>query len=192
MLKIYLVRLESEQKPPLRKARWHRLGAQQKVPALPLLRKDKGGNFFGKKTNPRKTQQTVFPNFPPPATPRAVSVLSLASRESLIREGGKGVWQGHPAVPRRAGSRARRSAGGEEQGRPRPAERPFAGAALAQGSPGSITVASRRSEALGSDMGGAALGGGGDQTCGGGVGVGVGVGGIRHNNVCSDHQSRWQ
>ena len=82
--------------------------------------------------------------------------------------------------------------GGEEQGRPRPAERPFAGAALAQGSRGSITVASRRSEALGSDMGGAALGGGGDQTCGGGVGVGVAVGEIGHNNVCSGHQRRWQ
>lgn len=76
--------------------------------------------------------------------------------------------------------------GGEEQGRPRPAERPFAGAALAQG------TASRRSEALGSDMGGAALGGGGDQTCGGGVGVGVAVGEIGHNNVCSGHQRRWQ
>lgn len=79
MLKIYLGRLEKEQKPPLSKARWHRVGAQQKVPALPLLRRDKGGNFFGKKTNPKKTQQTecflfFFPS-PPPATPQAVSGL---------------------------------------------------------------------------------------------------------------------
>lgn len=84
MLKIYLGRLEKEQKPPLSKARWHRVGAQQKVPALPLLRKDKGGNFFGKKTNPKKTQQTEcflffffsFPFGPPPTTPQAVSGLS--------------------------------------------------------------------------------------------------------------------
>lgn len=79
MLKIYLGRLEKEQKPPLSKACWHRVGAQQKVPALPLLRKDKGGNFFGKKTNPKKTQQTEFPFFfvspPSAATPQAVSGL---------------------------------------------------------------------------------------------------------------------
>lgn len=114
MLKIYLVRLEREQKQPLRKARWHRLGAQQKVPALPLLRKDKEGNFFGKKTNPRKTQQTVS-YFSPPASPRAVSVLSLPGRESLIWEGSKGAAAG---PPRLAGA-ATPQGGREDRGWPR-------------------------------------------------------------------------
>jgi hypothetical protein len=62
MLKIYLARLEKEQKPPSSKARWHRGGAQHKVPASPLLRKDKGGQFFffffGKSTNPKQMPPT--------------------------------------------------------------------------------------------------------------------------------------
>lgn len=90
MLKIYVARLEKEQKPPLRQARWHRLDAQQKVPAWPLLRKDKGGNFFGKKTNPRKTQQTECFFFPPSCNSWAVSVRSPPAKGRWISEGARG------------------------------------------------------------------------------------------------------
>lgn len=51
----------------------------------------------------------MFPNFPPPATPRAASVLSLAVRESLIWEGGEGGLA--PLRSPRALEGARRSAG---------------------------------------------------------------------------------
>ena len=149
MLKIYLMRLEREQKPPLTKAHWHRLGAQEKVPALPLLRKDKGGNFFGKKTNPRKAQQTecFLPPPLPPATPWAASVLSLPVRQSLTREGERG--SGHP-VGRRAGGREERgwSPVGLGPGAREPEGRPFRRRLpTAEGSSGSIVVGSRRSEA---------------------------------------------
>lgn len=87
MLKIYLVRLGRETEAALRKARWHRIGAQQKVPALLLLRKDKKIIFLARKQTRRKTQQTEGFLFPPPATPGAASVLFLPERESLSREG---------------------------------------------------------------------------------------------------------
>lgn len=94
MLKIYLGRLEKEQKPPLSKARWHRVGAQQKVPALPLLRRDKGGNFFGKKTNPKKTQQTecflFFFSHPPLLLLLRLFLVSFRIRERWVAEPGKG------------------------------------------------------------------------------------------------------
>lgn len=101
MLKIYLVRLEREQKPPLRKAHWHRLGAQQKVPALPLLRKDKGGNFFGKKTNPGKTQQTECFLFSPLLFQLFGQLLCSSSEGELGSGGRDGERPGHPAVRRR-------------------------------------------------------------------------------------------
>lgn len=117
MLKIYLGRLEKEQKPPLSKACWHRVGAQQKVPALPLLRKDKGGNFFGKKTNPKKTQQTecflFFCRPPPPPQLLRLFLASFRSRERWVAEPGKGsspttlsplqVLRGREAGPRPGG-----------------------------------------------------------------------------------------
>lgn len=128
MLKIYLVRLEREQELPLRKASWQHLGAQQKVSALPFLRKDKGGNFFGMKTNPRKTQQTeCFLFVSLSASPRAVSVLCLSARKCLPG------WETRVAArPPLRGQRRRERAGRPEgtrlawwRGAPRAGRAPF-------------------------------------------------------------------
>lgn len=124
MLKIYLGRLEKEQKPPLSKARWHCVGAQQKVPALPLLRKDKGGNFFGKKTNPKKTQQTecflfffFFLLLAPLLQLLRLFLASLRSRERWVVEPGKG--SGHAILSPLQVLRGRK-AGPGPSGVPRP------------------------------------------------------------------------
>lgn len=84
----------------------------------------------------------MFPNFPPPATPRAASVLSLAVRE-FDWEGGEGAWPP-------CGARAR---GREPAGRRGGAGAPAAGRApVRAGSPGTRSaeqrgVPSRRREA---------------------------------------------
>lgn len=64
MLKIYLVRLEGNRKPPLRKARWHRIGAQQKVPALSFFCAKTKRSFLARKQTRGKHNKLRVSFFP--------------------------------------------------------------------------------------------------------------------------------